>query len=155
MMTPEQKKVRLAAMNLLSYREHSRKEIRAKLRKKDYDDDLIDIAIESLCADDLLSEVRFAEGYIRYRSTKGYGPQRISLELIERGLVSELIDAHLNPSDQIWFELVDAVAKKKFGPEPPVDFESRCKRMRFLQYRGFTNAQISVVFDDEYKQVKK
>lgn len=94
----------------------------------------------------MLNDARFAEHFIYYRRNKGYGPIRIRLELIEKGIKEDLIDQHLNIADNTWFDDARHVWKKRFKEILPQDFTTRARQMRFLQYRGFTREQIESVF---------
>ena len=67
---------------------------------------------------------------------------RIELDLGERGLDAALVQDVLAESGQDWNELAAEVRRKKFGASLPVDFNRKAKQMRFLQYRGFEQAQI-------------
>ena len=140
------KDLRLGAMNILARREHSRKEVRDKLLQKfDPDTEFLEIVLDQLVADDLLSDQRFSEAFVRWRVGKGQGPVRIRMELRERGVDG---DAVLRECDVDWFALVVEVAHKRFGAGPATDLKQRAKRMRFLQYRGFSGEQIRAALND-------
>ena len=53
-----------SALNSLDYRDHSEKEIRAKLLRK-HDADYVDEAVEKLIELDLVNDERYAENYAR------------------------------------------------------------------------------------------
>ncbi len=143
---PSAKDLRLGAMNMLARREHSRKEVRDKLLKKfEPNTELLDAVLDKLVADDLLSDQRFSEAFVRWRVGKGQGPVRIRMELRERGVDG---DAALRECDVDWFALVVEVAHKRFGASPAIDPKQRAKRMRFLQYRGFSGEQIRAALND-------
>jgi len=140
------KGLRLGAMNILARREHSRKEVSDKLQQKfDPDNDLLKTVLDTLVADDLLSDQRFSEAFVRWRVGKGQGPVRIRMELRERGIDG---DGILRECEVDWFALAVAVAHKRFGEQPAVDMKQRAKRMRFLQYRGFNTEQIRAALND-------
>jgi len=140
------KDLRIAAMNILARREHSRKEVSDKLYKKlDPDSEVLNTVLDKLVADDLLSDQRFSEAFVRWRVGKGQGPVRIRMELRERGVDG---DAVLRECDVDWFALVIEVAHKRFGTSPAIDAKQRAKRMRFLQYRGFSGEQIRAALND-------
>jgi len=128
---------------MLARREHSVFELTRKLQQKDFSSELIDEVIERLVADNLLSDERFAEAYLRMRSARGFGLQRIRLEMKERGVTSELVSAAIEQSDIDWFALASDVRERKFGEHYPDEFALRAKQMKFLQYRGFSHAQIN------------
>ncbi len=140
------KDLRLGAMNILARREHSRKEVRDKLlRKFDPAVELLDAVLDQLVADDLLSDQRFSEAFVRWRVGKGQGPVKIRMALRERGVDG---DAALSECDVDWFALAVEVAHKRFGARPASDPKQRAKRMRFLQYRGFSGEQIRAALND-------
>lgn len=127
-------------MNILARRENSRKEVRDKLLKKfDPDAELLNAVLDKLVADDLLSDQRFSEAFVRWRVGKGQGPVRIRMELRERGVDGDVV---LRGCGVDWFALATKVAHKRFGESPAVDLKQRARRMRFLQYRGFSSEQI-------------
>ena len=141
-----EKDLRLGAMNILARREHSRKEVRNKLLKKfDPATELLDAVLDKLVADDLLSDQRFSEAFVRWRVGKGQGPVRIRMELRERGVDGDTV---LRECGVDWFALVVEVAHKRFGESPATDLKQRAKRMRFLQYRGFDGEQIRAALND-------
>lgn len=136
-------KIRLTAMNLLSYREYSRLELAEKLIAKFDDSPLIDQVIDQLVKENLQSDQRFSEAFVRSRVARGQGQVRIRMELCERGIDKEMANQTINQCEVDWFALAKEVTKTKYGEELVADNRDKAKRMRFLQYRGFTYDQIS------------
>lgn len=132
-----------SAANMLARREHSVFELTRKLQQRDFPPDVVDKVIAALLADRLLSNERYAESYVRMRSDKGYGPVRIRMEMQERGVEERLIEEYLDGAEVDWFGLAREVRERKFGEELPGAFEQRAKQMRFLQYRGFSQAHMN------------
>ena len=130
------------AVACLARREHSAYELRQKLERSGIAKHLVVEVIGDLQSQGLVSDQRFAEAYLRYRSGKGYGPQRIELELNEKGLDRSLILQAMECSDCNWSQLARDVRIKKFGAGQPADYKERARQARFLQYRGFTGDQI-------------
>ncbi|MDH5182063.1 MAG: recombination regulator RecX [Gammaproteobacteria bacterium] len=143
------KEVRSSALDLLARREHSSRELTDKLVAKGYDRSEIAPALQALSREGLLSDERFAEAFVSSRLQRGSGPQRINQELQQRGINTELIDACLDERDEVWFRSARQVREKKFGRQLPTDFQERARQMRFLQYRGFTMAQIRHAVGEE------
>ena len=127
-------------MDLLAKREHSNKELTQKLAKSfSNQPDLIDQELGKLEAEDLQSDMRMAEAFIRTRTGRGQGPVKIKAELRNKGLSDETISFALEESGVDWFELVQQVAVKKLGPNgPPGNMKEKARLSRFLQQRGFT-----------------
>ncbi len=129
-------------MDLLSRREHSRRELRAKLLSRKFSPADVEPVLEQLVKDGLLSDARFAEAYVASRVRKGHGPTRIRLALEERGVSDVLIAEHLETVEINWGELAVTVRDKKFGEQTVSNFREWAQQAKFLQYRGFTNGQI-------------
>jgi len=136
-----------AAIGLLARREHSARELSAKLHTRGYAPELIAAVLERLVAERLQSDERYTEVYVRQRSDKGYGPERIRAELRERGIDDTLVSARFRQAEEEgevdWYALAAAAYAKKFGGRPIEDIKERAKRQRFMQYRGFTHEQIA------------
>ncbi len=139
-----------AAIRLLSRREHSSKELKRKLLEREFDSHTIDNTLISLQDENLQSDDRFAECYVRSKVQKGVGPVRLRRDLREHEICDEMIDCYLH--DQQWRQLAVEVRRKRFGSALPESFEERAKQMRFLQYRGFSSEQINAAMKhDEWE----
>jgi len=137
-----------AAVRLLAGREHSRAELWRKLRARSYDSEAVDKVLDDLIQQRLLSDERFTEQYLASRQRRGFGPVRIKGELRERGVNDELIRSHLNEYDEDWMETLRQTHDKKFGAELPDSMKEKARRVRFLEYRGFTGEQIRCFFQN-------
>lgn len=136
------------ALLYLSQREHSRHELDQKLAKCSEHAEMRQEVLDALVQQNLLSDERFTEQYIRMRARRGFGPQRIEQELRQRGVSCDLIEQSLQHADIDWDENTYAIWEKKFKTMPD-DYKQRSKQMHFLQYRGFTTEQIRTVFEDK------
>ena len=134
-------------MNLLARREHSERELQAKLAARGFAPEAVGEVLAGLKSAGMQDDARYAEAYIRSRVAKGYGSLRISAELAERGLAEELVSQAFTAMDPDWEERIRAVRQKKYGRQVPVDFRERARQSRFLQYRGFTPEQIRREFN--------
>ncbi len=145
-------------MDLLARREHSRFELNQKLCNRLGDEVVehpdfpraLNGALDSLEADNLLSDERFVESYVRVRRDKGYGPLHIRQSLQQRRVCVELIDACLDEQDADWDQHIRQVLARKSGgnlPEP--GSRQWLKLQRFLNARGFTSQQIRRAFRSE------
>lgn len=132
---------RYCAMEYLARREHASLELSNKLAKKGFEADVIESVLAQLQADNLLSDERFVEAYIRHRSNKGFGPLHIRQELQKRGINGDMI----NVDDQSWVAYACKAREKRFGKVVPKLKSDQAKQFRFLQYRGFTIYQIEIV----------
>jgi len=137
---------RKKALDLLSRREHSAREVREKLRLRGYDSNIIEPVVEYLESNDYLSDSRYAESFVRLRVEKGYGEQAIRARLREKGIHSALIATALKAFeaewDSDWYAHAEATAERKVRQSGiNSDLAGRQKIARFLQSRGFTADQ--------------
>jgi len=139
---------RKKAMDYLARREYGRGELERKLADAGFRPEAVERAVEKLAAEGLQDDARFAEGFIQSRANRGKGPHIIQSELAQRGLDPAVVNEALEAADVDWRELARAVRAKKFGPEPVADFKEKARQMRFLQYRGFDQAEIRAAIGD-------
>lgn len=125
-------------MDLLARREHGRVELTRKLRQRGAPPELIDQELDRLTEEGLLSEARYLESFISYRSRSGYGPARIREELSQRGLQRSDIDQALRECAVDWAGQLRDVWQRKFSGQLPGDPRARAQQTRFLVYRGFS-----------------
>ncbi len=130
------------AVKLLARREHSASEISRKLQQRDFSPDEIAEALIELQQGDWQSDERYAEAYIRSRRLKGFGPVRIAMELGERGVDENIVTRCLHSNDEIWMQTLHEEYQKKYKGREPDDYQEKTRRMRFLQYRGFSPEKI-------------
>ncbi|MDH5710501.1 MAG: recombination regulator RecX [Gammaproteobacteria bacterium] len=133
------------AVRLLARREHSVEELRQKLVRREFDSDEIASALLELQQGDWQSDERFTEAYVRARRLKGYGQLRIAAELRERGVSEQIADRYLYTDTAIWLETLEQEYQKKYHGIRYEDYQEKARRMRFLQYRGFSIDQINEV----------
>lgn len=130
--------IRRVAMDLLARREHSKRELQQKLTLRFSNSDLVAQEIDRLCEEHLQSDMRFAEAYLYARAQRLYGPHRIKAELKERGISADVIATAFRESNIDWSANLRKLEINKFGLTPPTDVSAIAKRIRFLQYRGFS-----------------
>jgi regulatory protein len=142
--------VRRTAMDLLSRREHLRAELETKLLKRFSDLAVVEATLAELGDENLQCDQRYCNAYVRMRSDRGYGPQRIRQELRQKGAGSDHIALAMEASEADWFALARLTRRKKFGPELPDDFQEKSRQLRFLQYRGFGGDYTKAAFSQDY-----
>lgn len=138
MMATDKDKVKACALNLLSRREHSRKELKQKLLQRKFPLACIETVLDEVENAGWQSNQRFAEIFVQNRIRRGYGQLKIQYELRNRGLDEEWVLQLLAQDEDIWQESLMALWQKKYAGKA-VSVE---KQMRFFQSRGFTNQQI-------------
>ena len=133
------------ALDIISRREHSEKEIREKLYKKFNDHKVSELVITSLIEKGLVNDHRFAEMYIIARKRKGFGPKKIAYELLAKGVSDNISSQALNEEGGWRIAALNAF-NKKYKNGKADNFKELNKQKIFLQNRGFTFAEIDSVF---------
>ncbi len=128
----------MAAMNLLARREHSLGELRQKLQRRFDDAVMLETQLQKLVEENLQSDDRFAESFARQRAGRGHGPARVRQEMREKNLSDIAIARAFEAAELDWWALAEGVFRKKFGEPGRVDLKEKARRIRFMQYRGFS-----------------
>ena len=123
---------RAIAIQYLARREHSRAELQKKLQAKQIAPEEIDAVLDRLKKDNLQSDNRFTDAYVRYRKQAGFGPNRIAQELKARGVSQALIANHLKNHND-WYDNMIVVCQKYFSETK----KSQEAQYRFLLQRGY------------------
>lgn len=125
------------AIELLTRREHSRKELARKLAARGVEPDAVTATLDDLAARGWQDDTRFADTLARTRAGGGHGPLRIRAELRQHGIAdSEASDA-LNACDTDWLTRARDLLQRRYGLAPPADRAEAAKRGNFLVRRGF------------------
>jgi regulatory protein len=122
-------------------REHTLHELKAKLSQYDVLEELAEQALAKLIEYGLQDDDRCAEGIVRSQLQRGRGRLAISQRLQQKGLAAEhpALAKHTESLD--WVEEAAALLQRRFGETPVDDLKAQAKRVRFLQYRGFSLTQ--------------
>lgn len=144
--TDSKQHIKDAALRLLSYREHSQKELLNKLNAKGFEPSDIQPVLNELAEQGWQSDTRYAESYTRHRLKKGFGALAIHHELKQNGILHFDIDAVLLDVADDWLVLITQVYEKKYGTHQKLSLAEHAKRSRFLLQRGFSSALIQQFF---------
>jgi regulatory protein len=129
---------RTAALNLLSRRDYTTKELRDRLIDRDYPADAVDAALAGLAADRLLDDARVASAHVRTAlHIKSRGRHRVMRELAARGVSRQAIDDALGqiaPGDERT-AIVKVLKRKRYPAHPTL--AERQKMFQQLLRRGF------------------
>lgn len=128
------------AIQILKIREHSKLELLQKLRRNNFDDEVIHSVLDNLIAKKYQSDDRFTSEFIEMRFRQGKGPIVIKMELKKRGI------DNIDITNYDWLSLAKEVREKKYGVDVPKDFSTANKQKRFLQSRGFSFDDINQIF---------
>ncbi|NDL61179.1 regulatory protein RecX [Acerihabitans arboris] len=153
------------ALHMLALRDHSEAELRRKLAAQpvarqrfkatpaknapaetQITEADIQVVIDYCLQNDWLDDARFALRYVNSRSKRGYGEQKIRMELLQKGIQREIIDNAFTEAQIDRSAQAQDVAWKKFGQPLPSDREARAKVQRYLLSRGFSYDEIRSIY---------
>lgn len=119
-------------------REHSRSELTNKLLRLGADEALIERLLVRLADLGLQSDERVAEGVVRAQLQRGRGLRIIRQALQRKGVEADAEVLSALDQSQDWVGTARGLLVRRFGEQPPGDAREQAKRVRFLQYRGFS-----------------
>jgi len=138
--------VRDLAVSYLTRREYGIEELKRKLLQRGIESGIAEKVISELVDENLVSDQRFAEMYVRARIRRLFGPLKIRGELRSRGISDHLIAEFLPSEQETWFDSALQWASKRQRGE--LDYAGRAKIYRSLINRGFTHEQANVALDN-------
>jgi regulatory protein len=132
-----------AALKFLSYRMRSEKEVRDKLKKKEFANDLIDEVIKDLKRINLIDDSNFASAFVRDKiSNKPQGKILLKQELWKKGIKDETIEKVLKEyfeDEEEELNLAKNLLEKRKKRYENLDKNIAKRRMMsFLLRRGFS-----------------
>lgn len=155
LLTENQKyKINHSALNFLGRRIHSAYELKNKLRKKKFDNELIDEVINSLKSSGLLNDQEFADRFTaELILRKKSGINKIKAELIKRGIDRNIISNLLNSLDtgNNQVEQAKEIASKKLATlKKRIDDKNKLKQRiySFLFSKGYDYDTINTVIGE-------
>jgi len=139
--------MRRVALGMLGRREYARAELQQRLTKRFGDEAPVGALLDWLEEQRFLDDTRYAGMLVRSRIERGQGPLRIRQILQQNGIGNGLAEQALAGSGCDWFALAAETCRRRFGAGPPADLKDKARRLRFLQYRGFTADQCFEALD--------
>jgi len=139
--------VRAFAYRLLGRREYSVRELDQRIRRKWplLESAAVEALLEALVAENLLSDERFTESYVRMVMQKLQGPLKIRAGLRARGVPDPLISRELERHAGQWVDLAAEWLQRQH--RGPLDYDGRSKYYRRLLNRGFSHDQAMHALD--------
>ena len=159
-------KAREAAFNLLSYRARTESELRQRLRRKDYPEDVVEECVAELVEKGFVDDEAFAASFVRHRvRAKPRGVRRLVQELRAKGVESEtaaaVVDRTLDDENvselDLAREAAEGWARRALGAgvragasgrDAPDPWEARRRLYGYLARRGFGGEVIRTVMDE-------
>lgn len=139
--------IKEASFRYLGRRDHASFEIKQKLKKKGFDEDIIEHVLEELSDKGFLNDQHFSLKFITEKSELNqWGRKKIESELYKKGIQQKTIQETLNSffdnlsQDQICLDLVIKRKRHFLREEDP--YKRKMKIYNYLAGRGFTSADI-------------
>lgn len=137
--------VRDMAVRYLSRREYGIEELKRKLIQRGAQSGLAESVVSDCVEQNLVSDERFAEMYVRMRVRRHFGPLKIRGELRQRGIGDQVIANAMQLEQDVWFDSAAYWADRRVHGE--LEFAARAKLHRSLMNRGFSYEQANVAID--------
>lgn len=139
-----------AAVNLLSYRARSERELRDRLRRKNFDEATIGEAIERLTRWGYLNDAEFARRWVENRAThRPRGRRLLAQELRQKGIDRDLVAETLEEAELDEDEAAREAARSRLNSLRGLDRQVAQRRLSgFLARRGFSGETIRRVVSD-------
>ncbi|WEG12277.1 recombination regulator RecX [Pullulanibacillus sp. KACC 23026] len=154
----ERHKVYQIALNYISYRMRSVKEVAVYLEGKDYSDSVISNVLENLLRDKWLDDQAFADAYVRSKkSLTSKGPSVIRQELLQKGVSTDKVEKallHYNKTDE-YNQAVQFAKKKEKSWRNRSAKEQKQKLLQALIQKGFSqevSGQVVNQLDDSFDE---
>lgn len=137
----ELSKAKDQALKFLTYRQRSEKEIIDKLKKKGFEESIIDDTLNYLKKYKLVDDVEFAKAFMRDKiNLNKFGPIRIKHELYKKGIDNNIIEKVLEENDEEdEYNRALNLAKKKLPSYKNDDKNAIYRKLGgFLQRKGYS-----------------
>lgn len=131
--------MREKALEIVSQRQMSAKELNRKLRDKGADEETADYCVQWITERGLIDEERYAAAIVRHYAAKGYGEGRLRQELQRRGVPRELWEDALEQMPEDTTKLDRLVTSKLRDPD---DRDAVRKLSASLYRRGYSGEEI-------------
>ncbi|WP_217589713.1 recombination regulator RecX [Lentibacillus saliphilus] len=139
------------AINFLSYRMRTKKEMHDYLLKKEIHPEHIASVMERLVSEKLVDDKVFARSFVESRiRTSAKGPQLVKRELLEKGVAAIYADEAVNAyTFEVQYEKALTWMKKRLNQSGRYSFKEQLQKLHgFLLQKGFTQDVIQTVLDE-------
>lgn len=143
-------KALVTATNFIAYRPRSKGEIRARLARDEWNEDIIARVVERLENAKMLDDAEFAASWVGARErSKPRGSRLLQQELRQKGVAKEEIQAALPDANAEIINALAALAKleRKLAPYSGRDRDQ--KAIELLMRRGFAYSTIKIALQQE------
>ena len=136
-------KAKAKALDALSRRAMSIKELRDKLLEKGFDPSIADMAVDDLIDLGYLDDAAFAALYAEQAiDGKGWGKRKVKYELLQKGVDGAVISEVLEAFDTPPYERMAELLQMKYGSLDVSDRKQKERAARFLASKGYDFSDI-------------
>ena len=144
----EKEQIKQRAYKILHYRERSAEELKGRLIKIGFDQNLVNDVIKDFIGDKTLDDERFAKALVHdYTHLKTKGNRFLIQELRKKGIIQEIIQAAIQGRDEK--NLAKQFFEKKLSHLKKQDPKERQKIIRRLLSRGFTPTVVYEILGED------
>lgn len=144
----EYSKAKDAALNFLSFKARSEKEVRDKLLIKEYNETIINRVIEFLKRYEYINDEKYAKSFVKDGiKLKNVGRKKLIYDLRQKGIKTEIIDHVLDNTDLDEINNVLKLIDKKISNKDELDLKNKQRIYHFLIRKGFSYEIIRKAFD--------
>lgn len=142
------------ALNFISYRSRSEKEVRQNLQKHDTPEEVITEVLERMQSNGLVDDLQFAQDWVENRSAfRPRGRRALAMELRQKGIADEAIEAALRELDEE--PLAYQAALKQSRKYAGLEWKAfRQKMSAFLARRGFNYEVAKPVIEQVWSEMQ-
>lgn len=148
---------KISALRFLSIRNHSRNELRQKLLKKKFSEDIIEKVLNELSQLSYLNDRKFAEQFFNELIGKHFGPLKIKNEMMKRGIdkqtIDEILQNYFNDEDSQKEVILSYLQKNKF----PKKLKSKNELQKIYNHlisRGFSSSVIVKALREKFQDIE-
>lgn len=148
---------KISALRFLSIRNHSRNELRQKLLKKKFSEEIIEKVLNELSQLSYLNDRKFAEQFFNELIGKHFGPLKIKNEMTKRGIDRQTTDEILRDffnDEEFQKEIIlKYLQKNKFPKKIKLKNELQ-KIYNHLINRGFSSSVIVKALREKFQDIE-
>jgi len=150
-MDPEVRAAYSAALRMLTRREHCEAEVRQKLQGRGLDEIAVDSAIEELKQYGYLSDLRYAEAFLRYRMRRGEALWMAAAKARQKGVEESALQQAVDEAEA-GYDALEAcktlLAERDPGRLRRDDERVWQRHARFLRNKGYDAATILAALNE-------
>lgn len=138
------------AINYLSYRLRSKKELERHLKTKEFEDEIIFKVIDKCEELAYINDYEFAQAFVNDKiNINNYGPRKIQNELYLKGIDTKIINEVLNIEVETEYEMALKLAGKRIYSYRNDNYEAKYRKLKgYLARRGYSYSIINRVIKE-------